>query len=159
MKTFFPCCFCSSNLSRTWVFERAPEPSDIFWENMNVHICSKIFKIFFSIIATFIIMMICFGFISWIKSFKNQYDDDFKNEKKEKEDMSLYETGVAKMMSFAASGAVVIINELLLFVMRKLSRAEKQSTLTDLNVSISLKLTFARFLNSSLVLLFVNDEP
>ena len=104
-------------------------------------------------------MMICFGFISWIKSFKNQYDDDFKNEKKEKEDMSLYETGVAKMMSFAASGAVVIINELLLFVMRKLSRAEKQSTLTDLNVSISLKLTFARFLNSSLVLLFVNDEP
>lgn len=73
--------------------------------------------------------------------------------------MDMYETGVAKVISWSASLAVVAVNGLLLFVMRRISQAEKHSTLTNLNVSISLKLTLARFLNSSLVLIFVNDDP
>lgn len=124
MKTYFPCLFCAGRISATWVFQRAPEPSDIFWENMNVHMCRKIFNIFISVIVTFIVMMISFGFISWIKSFKQHFDADFKS-KSSTTKMSMYQTGVAKIMSFAASGAVVIINELLLFVMRRLSKAER----------------------------------
>ena len=124
MRLFCPCCFCSSNISRSWVFERAPEPTDIFWENMNVHICKKIFNIVISLVATFIIMLISFGLISWIKSYKNQFSEDFKKTTKGHK-VSLYETGASKLMSWSASLAVVIVNELLLFVMRKLSRAEK----------------------------------
>lgn len=43
--------------------------------------------------------------------------------------------------------------------MRKLSAIEEHSTLTNLNVSVAVKLTIARFLNSSLVLIFVNTTP
>ena len=43
--------------------------------------------------------------------------------------------------------------------MRRISRAEEHSTLTNLNVSVALKLTLARFLNSSLILVFVNNKP
>ena len=71
----------------------------------------------------------------------------------------MYTKGIAKIISWSASLAVVIVNELLLFVMRRISRAEEPSTLTNLNVSVALKLTFARFLNSSLVLIFVNNKP
>jgi hypothetical protein len=71
----------------------------------------------------------------------------------------MYTKGIAKIISWSASLAVVIVNELLLFVMRRISRAEEHSTLTNLNVSVALKLTFARFLNSSLVLIFVNNKP
>jgi hypothetical protein len=43
--------------------------------------------------------------------------------------------------------------------MRRFSTLEEHSTLTNLNVSVAVKLTIARFLNSSLVLLFVNNDP
>ena len=42
--------------------------------------------------------------------------------------------------------------------MRRFSTLEEHSTVTNLNVSVAVKLTIARFLNSSLVLLFVNDD-
>ena len=71
----------------------------------------------------------------------------------------MYTKGIAKIISWSASLVIVIVNELLLFVMRRISRAEKHSTLTNLNVSVALKLTLARFLNSSLILLFVNNKP
>lgn len=51
------------------------------------------------------------------------------------------------------------MNGLLVFVMRRFSTLEKHSTLTNVNVSVAVKLTIARFLNSSLVLIFVNAEP
>lgn len=54
--------------------------------------------------------------------------------------------------------AVIIVNGLLVFVMRRFSTLEEHSTLTNVNVSVAVKLTIARFLNSSLVLLFVNAD-
>ena len=66
---------------------------------------------------------------------------------------------MSKIISFVSSMLVVGINVLLLFLMRRISIAEKHSTLTNLNVSLALKLTFARFLNSTLILIFTNHEP
>ena len=37
--------------------------------------------------------------------------------------------------------------------------SEKHETLTKLNVSVAVKLTIARFLNSSLILLLTNGNP
>jgi hypothetical protein len=42
--------------------------------------------------------------------------------------------------------------------MRKISTIEQHSSLTNMNVSVAVKLTIARFLNSSLVLIFVNND-
>ena len=42
--------------------------------------------------------------------------------------------------------------------MRRLSLSEKHSSVTKLNVSIGLKLTIARFINSSLILLIINFD-
>lgn len=48
------------------------------------------------------------------------------------------------------------MNTLLQFVIRKLTIKERHSSITDRNVSIGLKLTVARFINSSLLLLIIN---
>lgn len=72
--------------------------------------------------------------------------------------VSLYDQGRAQGVSIAASVAVIIVNGLLVFVMRRFSTLEEHSTLTNVNVSVAVKLTIARFLNSSLVLLFVNAD-
>lgn len=71
---------------------------------------------------------------------------------------SLYDSGMVKFISILASLAVLVVNSLLVLVMRRLSGLEQHATLTDVNVSVAVKLTIARFLNSSLVLLVVNMD-
>ena len=44
-------------------------------------------------------------------------------------------------------------------VVREFSIYEKHETLTKMNVSVAFKLTIARFLNSSIILVIVNTEP
>jgi hypothetical protein len=121
MKWFLPCCFACSKPQNRWYFRRAPEPTDIIWEHMNVHICKRFINYLFSFVATVAIMGICFYVIEGVKSFKNIKDKDFKDKKKDDDDLDLYETGVAKIISWSASLAVVIVNEALLVVMRRFS--------------------------------------
>jgi len=64
MRTFFPCI-----LPRSWkyVFERAPEPSDIYWENMGISTLQRICKSMGSFFLTAILMGGTVGFIFGIK--------------------------------------------------------------------------------------------
>ena len=64
MRTFFSCC-----LPRRWkyVFERAPEPTDIYWENMGVTTLERICKSMASFVLTAILMGATVGFIFAIK--------------------------------------------------------------------------------------------
>jgi hypothetical protein len=64
MRTFFPFC-----LPRSWkyVFEIAPEPSDIYWENMGVTTLTRILKSMASFALTAVLMGGCVGFIFSIK--------------------------------------------------------------------------------------------
>jgi hypothetical protein len=69
------------------------------------------------------------------------------------------DSGYLKFISVLASGAVFVINFLLKFVVRAISMKERHETLTKMNISVALKLTVARFINSSIVLVLVNDYP
>ena len=66
-RTFFPCCTPDS-----WKFllERAPEPSDIYWENMGVSSIQRIFKSMISFVLTALLMVGCVGFIYGIKQWQ-----------------------------------------------------------------------------------------
>jgi hypothetical protein len=44
-------------------------------------------------------------------------------------------------------------------IVRKFSLTERHETLTKMNVSVAIKLTIARFLNSSVILVIVNTDP
>jgi hypothetical protein len=154
-------CSCFIHGTSSWTFERAPEPTDIFWENMNVHFCKRVANSMFSWLLTLIMAGICFFFIQWIKSYQDTARQAYKQRLATAagKSVSLYDKGKAQTVSIIASVAVIIVNGLLVFVMRRFSTLEEHSTLTNLNVSVAVKLTIARFLNSSLVLLFVNDDP
>jgi len=63
------------------------------------------------------------------------------------------------MISGGATVFVIVVNFLLQFVIRKFSMGERHETATKMNISVALKLTVARFLNSSLMLVLVNPDP
>jgi hypothetical protein len=43
--------------------ERAPEPTDICWENINVSFTQRIWKVCMTYLATLVLIAICFIFI------------------------------------------------------------------------------------------------
>ena len=61
-----------------------------------------------------------------------------------------------KIISAACAGVVIVVNALLLNVVRRFALFEKNHTQTSMNVSVAFKLTIARFINSSLVLVYAN---
>jgi len=49
-------------------------------------------------------------------------------------------------------------NSRLIKVVRRFTDYEKHSTVTDINVSVAVKLTLARFLNTSIIIVLVNKN-
>lgn len=150
LKKLFGCCL--SNSTR-WNWERAPEPTDIFWENMAIGPFNRIWYGLFSNLFTILTMVGCLILISLVK----RAQDNHMKSVKDKE-MTLQEKGITNFISGVASMIVVIINTVLVKVVRKFSLMERHETITKMNVSVAFKLTIARFLNSSVILVIVNQE-
>ena len=64
-RTLFGCCY-GSNESK-WIFERAPEPTDINWENLKHGTMTRILSGIGVYIATGLLIMCCLGIIATIK--------------------------------------------------------------------------------------------
>mmetsp|Transcript_33747 Transcript_33747/g.52097 ORF Transcript_33747/g.52097 Transcript_33747/m.52097 type:complete len:370 (+) Transcript_33747:1480-2589(+) len=71
---------------------------------------------------------------------------------------SFEEMGLAQFISALASIIVVTVNTLLIYVIRRFSIYEHHETQTKMNVSVAIKLTIARFLNSSVILVLTNKD-
>ena len=161
LRLFKNLCGCCLDESAFWRFDRAPEPSDIFWENLNVGTCEFVLRFICSIFFTFIIIVVCIAIISGIKYLQNEYQEEQreKAEKKGAEAPDFTEQTMAKLISGGASVVVVVINVFLQRVMRAFSLFEQHDTQTYMHVSVAIKLTICRFLNSTLVLVIVNNDP
>ena len=96
---------------------------------------------------------ISFGVIFSIKEAQKAHTIEHGENLEEK---SLEEQGYIRGLSALASSSVVIINVVLLRLIRMFAEFEKHRTYTNVNTSVAFKLTVARFLNSSLIILMVN---
>jgi hypothetical protein len=64
LKIIFPCCFRKSSF---WHFKRAPEPSDINWQNLGVSTLRRICQTGMIYIITSGILVACAFIINSIK--------------------------------------------------------------------------------------------
>jgi len=166
-KNIFFCCF---NKEDFYNFERAAEPSDIYWENLNVGGCGRFFRMIASLIAMAFVSGICFAAIFGLtRAQKSTRPEVYSGEATGVS--SLYYTpsgGVAVPGSGTANNVIsqvlgiliaviiTVINTLLSGIMKSLALFERKHTLTEFNVSVAYKLTIARFLNSALLLVFAS---
>ena len=56
---FSVCC----NDKNKMTFERAPEPSDVYWENLNITTCQRFLRVACTYFGTVLVIGICFGII------------------------------------------------------------------------------------------------
>jgi hypothetical protein len=132
--------YCSE--SAKFSFERAPEPTDVYWENLNITSLKRYFRIFVTYSATVIMILACFGIIYLFNIWKI-------NAARNKGYGSI-------VISWICSFVIIGINEGLTTVVRTLSIKEKHETYTAYNLSVAFKLTLTRFINTAIVPCIVN---
>jgi hypothetical protein len=145
-KSFFSeifCCF--SNNSSALTYERAPEPSDVYWENLNVTSMQRFLRVVLTYLGTVLIIGICFGIIYGINIAKIELKK-----------IDSVPEWVISALSFLCSFVIIAVNQSLRTVVRTLSIKEKHETYTAYNLSVAFKLTFVRFINTAIVPCIVN---
>ena len=63
-KSWFSCCLAKEKLYR---WDRAPEPTDVYWENLGVGWWERVVRGFLSDFFTFIMVVICFAAVGLLK--------------------------------------------------------------------------------------------
>lgn len=127
---------------------RAPEPTDVYWDNLQYTYFDRVKKMFLTYLATLVLIGACFGVIYAINVGKSKLVENT--------DPSSANYSTVKGLTILCSFIIVIINNLLIFVILSFSRSEKQLTYSDFSISVAYKLTFARFVNTSLIPVVVN---
>ena len=106
----------------------------------------------FAYLGAAILMTLCFGLVYWAKSAQLEA----RAESGEAE--NIFDKGKASALSVLCAGVIALINVLLAFAMYMFSEKERTHTQTAMNVNIAFKLTLARFLNSSIILVIVQTH-
>ena len=151
----FICCLCSGCFPKGfwWTYTRAPEPSDIYWQNLGIPTYSRIARGTVSFIATTSIMAVCIGFISLLKEWQLSIKESNATKSESMRDQAL-----PQFLSFVSSATISLINDNLVRTIRRFTDFERHSTITEINVSLAVKLSVARFLNTSVILLLTNKD-
>lgn len=69
-------CGCCLDKDDYWKFERAPEPTDVNWENMGLTACDSCLRQFASLIGTFLMIAISFIAIYFIKDYAKEMAEE-----------------------------------------------------------------------------------
>ena len=138
-------CCCSNKRDAKWfkrgvIFEKAPEPEDIIYENLEYNnSLSKFFRVIIVYVCSIILIFISLIIVTLL-NYLQQYCDEKK-----------YHPAVRYIISFLITCCIQIINIIFRFFLDKLTKVEKRFTSTSYHLSYSIKLTFFSFLNSGIV--------
>ena len=143
---FCRCCQSKNKKNIEWLkenirFERAPEPEDIIFENLEYSkTFTKFVRIFLVYFFSLVLIVICFAIVTTL-NYVRKYSDENNN----------YNIFVAYIVSLLISLCIFIINLFFEKILDFLTKREKQSTTTNYFLSKSIKLTSFSFMNSGIV--------
>lgn len=152
----FCCCFVSKNSASNFQFAKAPEPSDVYWENMNITFIRRFKVTLVTYLGTSLVIGVCLLLTWGFSELKDEMNQRIEDAEEDGDGVSRGEWVGIRIVTTISSLVVVITNKALLIVVRKLSLKERHLTLTNYNLSVATKLTAARFINSALVPIIVN---
>lgn len=98
-----------------------------------------------------LIIGVCFAAVYGLRLIKDQLEEGKLSSGKVNEN-------TVRALSILSSLFVVGVNKILLIIIRKFSLREKPITWTAYNMSVALKLTIGRFVNSALIPVIINSK-
>jgi len=115
--------------------KRAPEPSDILWENLSFGGFKKMVKIIKTNIVTAFTILVTALILGGISYWKQ----------------SLQKDTISSIVSLVASFITIFVNSVLVMVIKKYASEEHHHSYTIYHRSVATKLTIAQFINTAIV--------
>ncbi|KAL4481493.1 hypothetical protein ABPG74_007582 [Tetrahymena malaccensis] len=128
---------------------QAPEPTEIFWENLNVSLINRIIRIGAAIILG-LVCLFCGSIIIYLLCYVQ-----YNYTKNRKEVMTFKEKAIIQSFSFMISTLIFVINLFLIKAVREVVNFKKLHTRTNYNLGFAYFLCLAQFVNSILIPLLV----
>ena len=124
----------------------ASEPDDILFENLETKKLNRYFLVVFSSFISFLIIIISFIIVVSLTMIQEKINK-----------LSFGEKNFSKYaVSLAMTGIISIVNIILEIILEKLTKKETHISLTNFNLSFSVKLSICTFVNSAIVPLISN---
>ena len=150
---YYFCCCCINEKSKKRFFRRknikvnsAPEPEDVIWENIEYNKWFRFKRLL--LIYTFTLFLLSVSFLIVLGL---TYLKEYLIQKKFKS-YFIIKYGFSLLITASISG----INEVFYYLLEKLTKKEKQISMTNFYLSYSVKLTFFTFITSGIVPLVCN---
>ena len=148
--TFFPCLLRAKSKrfqGNLLSVKRAPDPSDIIWENLGIPWCRVVGRRMTTALATAAALCVGGGVVYLSSYIKGQVYDAYQDIK----DPSLGQTLGFNILSFLPSMIVALMNVVLTAVIWYCERQSLYTTITDMQATVTRNLTLAMFINTALV--------
>ena len=154
-KVFCGCCVdakTTHKLKRQNIsVEMANEPSDIFWENLEISFKHRLVNTIEAIIFTLLAVSVSFGMVYGMKYLGQQQEDESNSG-----NQSVTESFKSRILSIWPSIVIIMINTILGRSTRYFSSFERPHTATAYNTSLTIKLTIAMFVNTAVIAIVAN---
>ena len=143
---FCGCCISKHQKDLYWLrrsvrFERAPEPEDLIFENLEyANSIYRVIRIFLVYFFSFILIGMCFIIVTAFNNLQKYTD--------EKKDFHIV---LAYIISLLISCFIQVINLIFGKILDFLTKKEKPSTTTNYYLSKSIKLTIFSFINQGVI--------
>jgi len=124
--------------------KKAPEPSDVLWENIGYNTQQKRKSRIMTNLSTLLILAIGLVLIMLINWGERELKDDFSG------------TIFSRELSMIGSGLISLINVILSLIIRVLSEFEKYGTKTGFATAYAKKTAIALLVNTAFISLFAN---
>lgn len=124
---------------------RAPDPADIIWENQGVSYKELISTRTWTFICTFLLLCLSFGAILGLKILQYELYSEAK-----------IDVVGLRVISIIIAMTIFGINEVLIYMIKVLTNAEKHYTSTSYFQSLMVKTVIAQMLNSNLMVIIVH---
>ena len=132
------CCF-KKNLKTNLDAQKAPEPEDVIYENLEYSYIERNFRTFIVYIISIVLIIICFGIYIGINILQDKINDK----------------AIHKILSYIISLINTCVSSALNYIFQMildfLTKMEKQYTMTEYYRSYSVKLTLFSFFTSAVV--------
>ena len=134
----------------------APEPSDIFWENLGYPFKKRIKYVLNTYLMSFLALGASFGMVFGCSQWQDSINEDYYSTPEEERNEA--ERWNVTINSIWPAIFITIINFALARGIRYFSSFERHHTLTDYNFSVAFKLTWAQFINTGIIAITVNAD-
>ena len=127
--------------------KRAPDPSDIIWENLGVERWKVVMRRLFTAFIAGLVLCIGGGVVYCSSLIKAEVSSAYDS----LSDPSLSQTFIYNLLSFLPSTLVALMNSILTSVIWSCERFSLYPTITDMQATVTRNLTLAMFINTALI--------